>query len=288
MNYMKKLIFAMPTLALLLVSCGDKTQEEIRDFAIDFAQKVSEGQVDSLLKIYPEATLFDSLALNVVPDSIIVKESDNKNEFVVSLGNGSDITVTKNSEGKMKVISSHGLLAFDKEEMDFAKKTGQWKDGLTDSELAKRMNDKDFESFLIDNFEKEFVKRLSIIHEIPNSDLFSNERKSIYIVKNLSSKQIDGSDYQITIPFFEESFLGDENPKRWNETRKGKTIPPNGSVSFTEYIVTTRGDFSRTGPMFSGHHIEITLTGKALFCKYYESEGNEYEKYLKEKEVPSS
>ena len=283
MGRMKKCLFVVLMLSLMLVSCGDKTQEQVRDFAIDFAQKVSKNQVDSLKEIYPEGTLFDSLALTVVTDSIIVKESGKENEFVVSLGNGSDITVVKDSEGKMKVTSSHGLLAFDKETMDFAKKTGQWKEGLTDGELAKRMSVKDFESYLVGNFEKEFVKRISITHKVPDDNFDSSERESIYIVKNNSSKQIDGSDYQLIIPFFEESFLFDPNPKRWKETRKGKTIPPNGKVTFTEHIVTERGDFTRTGPVFSGHRIELTLKGKALFNKYYESKGDEYEEYLSSK-----
>ena len=281
---MKKCLFVVPMLALMLVSCGDKTQEQVRAFAIDFAQKVSKNQVDSLKEIYPEATLFDSLALTVVTDSIIVKESGKENEFVVSLGSGSDITVIKDGEGKMKVTSSHGLLAFDKETMDFAKKTGQWKEGLTDGELAKRMSDKDFESYLVGNFEKEFVKRISITHKVPDDNFDSSERESIYIVKNNSTKQIDGSDYEISIPFVEESFLFDPNPKRWKETRKGKTIPPNGKVTYTEYIVIERGiNFSRTGPVFNGHRIELILKGKALFNKYYESKGDEYEKYLSSK-----
>lgn len=83
MKRMKKCSFVVLMFALMLVSCVDKTQEQLRDFAIDFAQKVSKNQVDSLKEIYPKATLFDSLALTVVTDSIIVKESGKKNEFVV-------------------------------------------------------------------------------------------------------------------------------------------------------------------------------------------------------------
>lgn len=78
------------------------------------------------------------------------------------------------------------------------------------------------------------------------------------------------------------------NVDRWNETRKGKTISPNGSVTYVEYIVTEEGEYERTGPVYDGHRIELTLKGKALFNKYYEAKGDEYEKYLKEKESPAN
>ncbi|MCR4853744.1 MAG: hypothetical protein K5893_09155 [Prevotella sp.] len=231
--------------------------------------------------------LFDSLALNFNADSISVNQTEKENEFTVGFGNGADITVVRDGEGNMKVTSSHGLLAFDEQTVGFAKKTGQWKDGLTDVELAKRMSDKDFETTLVANVEKEFAKNLTVVHEIPSSDYFASKRESIYTVKNKSSKQIDGDDYQLIIPFFREHSMGDMNVDRWNETRKGKTISPNGSVTYVEYIVTEEGEYERTGPVYDGHRIELTLKGKALFNKYYEAKGDEYEKYLKEKESPA-
>lgn len=233
--------------------------------------------------MYPDAAKFDSINVNFVADSIKVEESGKEAKFFVCLGNGVDITVEKGNDGQMKVISSHGLLKFDDGTMEFAKKTGQWKDGITDNELSMRMNDKDFEKSLIENFEKDFPKSISIVHNVPNSNPDASEIQSIYVVKNNLPIQIDGSDYEVSIPFFEESFMFDPNPKRWKETRKGKTISPNGSVTYGEYIVTERGSFSRSGPVFDGHTIVLKLKGKDLFNKYFLATGNEYEDYLKTK-----
>lgn len=279
----KSIMMSVIALLTVFVSCRENTQEKVKTFATDIANMVSKNQVDSLKMYYEDAASFDSISISFNADDMIVEESGNANEFLVRLGNDADLSVAIDSDGKMKVISSHGLLAFNKSTMDFAKKTGQWKDGITDGELAKRMNDRDFETFLIQKAEKEFAGWISIVHTVPSADFDASERKSIYTLKNNSSKQIDGSDYAISIPFFKEAYFGDANPKRWEETREGKNIPPKGSVSYVEYIITERGEFSRTGPVFDGHKIIFKIKGKDIFNKYFEANGDEYEKYIKEK-----
>lgn len=279
---MKKVLSTIAFLSLVLFASCDKNKE-VKQFALDFAEKVSKNQVDSVRALYPDAAKCDSFALVFNADSIQVAETETPGTFKVTIGKA-DFTVKKAEGGKMTVTESHGLFAYFPFDLEFAKKTGQWKDGITDNELAKRMNDKDFEKSLIEKFEKVFSKRFSIVHKVPDSNFDASERQSIYIVKNNSSSKIDGSDYEISIPFFKESYMFDPNPKRWNETREGKTISPNGSVSYVEYIVTERGDFSRSGPVFNGHTIVLKLKGKDLFNKYFSATGNEYEEYLKAKQ----
>ena len=270
------------SLSLLFLASCDKNKE-VKQFATDFAAAVQSGNKSEITKMYPGAAAADSLVFAFDVEKSQIETQENGNIKIV-LGEGKDVTIVENENGEgFKVKESHGVFAYSADNLDFAKKTGQWKDGITDEELAKRMNDKDFEKSLIEKFEKDFSKRFSIVHKVPDSNFDASERQSIYIVKNNSSSQIDGSDYEISIPFCKESYMFDPNPKRWNETREGKTISPNGSVSYVEYIVIERGDFSRSGPVFDGHAIVLKLKGKALFNKYFSSTGNEYEEYLKAK-----
>ena len=269
--------------ATMIVSCAENKQELVKKFATDLAMKVSKNQKDSLLSMWPDVAKADSLTLAFHADSISVEETETPGTFKVKLGPNKELTVLRTDDGKMSVGETHGLFAWPEEKLEFAKKTGWVEPGMNDVQMAERFTDKDFEKSLIENFEKDFLKRLSIEHKVPNSNFDADERESIYVVKNNSASTINGSDYEISIPFFKEMFMFDPSPKRWNETRKGKTISPNGSVTYVEKIVTERGDFSRTGPMFNGHTIVLKLKGKALFNKYYSATGNEYKEYLASK-----
>lgn len=269
--------------AVMIASCADNKQEQVKKFAADFATKVSKNQKDSLLVVWPDAAKADSLALTFNPDSIKVEPTQTEGQFKVNFGNA-DMIVAVAEDGKMTVGETNGLFAWPEEKLQFAKKTGWVEPGMNDVQMAERFSDKDFESSLVENFEKDFLKKFSIEHKVPNRDWDANVRESIYVVKNNSASTIDGSDYEISIPFFKEMFMFDPNPKRWNETKKGKTISPNGSVTYVEWIVIERGDFSRYGPVFNGHTIVLKLKGKDLFNKYYSATGNEYQEYLDAKE----
>ena len=49
----------------------------------------------------------------------------NAQHFVANFGEGKDITINWNEDGKMTVTSSQGLFAYPTDKMDFALKTGQ-------------------------------------------------------------------------------------------------------------------------------------------------------------------
>lgn len=272
---MKKCLSVVPMLALMLVSCGDKTQEQVRDFAIGFAQKVSKNQVDSLKDVFPEVEHFDSLALTVVTDSIIVKETGKENEFLVSLGNGSDITVVKDGEGKMKVTSSHGLLAIDKETMDFAKKTGQWKEGLTDAALAERLSDDQFKQWLISAFEKRMKEYLKVegkpeIAKKVTASFLMDGLMGVTI-RNTSNFPISGKDYYVV---FEGVFAIQGYYEEDIAIEKGKDLGPSESIT-----ITTRYNDNHS---WNKAYVKFKMGNKELFEKYFNGLGNEYEEYLKD------
>lgn len=75
---------------------------------------------------------------------------------------------------------------------------------MNDVQMAERFTDQDFESSLVENFEKDFLKNLSIVHNVPNSNFDADERQSIYVVKINSASTIDGFDYEISIPFLKK------------------------------------------------------------------------------------
>ena len=68
---MKRLLLALS--AILLTVCSKDTTEAVRQFAADFAIKVSKNQKDSLLSVWPDVAKADSLVLSFVEDSIKIE-----------------------------------------------------------------------------------------------------------------------------------------------------------------------------------------------------------------------
>lgn len=260
-------------LAAMMASCTD-AKKEVAKFVVDFATKVSKNQKDSLKEIYPETNLFDSLALTIVTDSIIVKETGKENEFVVSLGNGADITVVKEGEG-MKVTSSHGLLAFDKETMDFAKNTGLWKPSIDDVMLAQRMSESDaLRQWLIQNNVKNIARNVKVVGDAKALESHDGENTIDiygvlgYTVQNNTNMKIDGSDYKVY-------FSGTNRGFDYRESESGKDIAPHSTVVYKR--VYSFYDIPGSA------YVNFSLPQEELFKKYYEFTGKEYEEYLSQK-----
>lgn len=153
---------ALCAVVTLATSCGGKSEaDQVKDFALDFATKVSQNQVDSIRALYADAAKIDSFAVAFVPDSVSVAETETSGIYKVSLGTA-DFIVKRADDGTTSVTGSHGLAAYPADVLDFAKKTGLWKDGLSDAEQAIRMADKDFRPYVVASFPKTFAQMLMV------------------------------------------------------------------------------------------------------------------------------
>ena len=151
---MKKLLLALVPVTLMVMSgCNGGlfgSQKTAKDSVMDLATKCSQfiksNNVDSIKAIYQGLDSLDVKFANV-DGEITVQESNTPGEFVVKMGSAT-ITVKRNEAGQWIIDRSQGLLLFDQNKMAFARKTGQYKDGLPDLELAQRMNDAQFDEWL--------------------------------------------------------------------------------------------------------------------------------------------
>ncbi|MBR4552386.1 MAG: hypothetical protein IKO20_01520 [Bacteroidaceae bacterium] len=280
---MKKelLLIALIAVAAVCTSCGGGMSEadQVKEFATGFATKVSQNQVDSIRALYADAAKIDSFAVAFVPDSVSVAETETPGTYKVSLGTA-DFTVKRADDGTMSVTGSHGLAAYPADALDFAKKTGQWKDGLSDAEQAVRMADKDFRPYVEASFPKAFAKmlmvkgKLRIVKGLNGPAVMAVGTMGANVVSTCD-KPIDGKDYEVVFKGQYIDFAITPTTVR----EPGKNIAPKGSV-----LITT--EFMERLDLQSAY-VNIKISNDALFNKYFTPTGNEYDEYLKSKQVTS-
>ena len=265
-------------LAFFVSSCEKSAtpEEQVKQFAINFAEKVSKNQKDSLTAIWPDVVKADSLALAFAADSISVEPTQTAGQYKVNFGNA-DMLVTMAEDGKMTVDETHGLFAYPAEDIDFAKKTGQWKDGLNDLEQAERMGDKDFKAWVTTDFSKKIQGALTVgrqLKTIKDIEYMMDSGIMAAIIHNNSDIAFSASDYNVVFRYCD---LHDMMTERYSfETKPGKDIPANGTVQVA-------CDF--TGRYFpQSASVKMKLSNEQLAAKYFKPTGNEYEEYLKTKE----
>ncbi len=174
------------------------------------------------------------------------------------------------------IISSQGFFAWPDDEMDFAKKTGQWKAGLTDKELSIRMNDKDFNSWIINNFAKSIKDKLKvkgsprIVKE--STVIFEMDGIVSATIDNQTNSTISGKDYNVVFSgYFATQGIEEEE----EVIEQGKNIAPGKTVSIT----TEYNDWHSRDKAW----VEMKINNQQLFNKYFVAKGDEYEKYLESK-----
>lgn len=280
---MKKelLLIALIAVAAVCTSCGGGMSEadQVKEFATGFATKVSQNQVDSIRALYADAAKIDSFAVAFVPDSVSVAETETPGTYKVSLGTA-DFIVKRADDGTMSVSGSHGLAAYPADALDFAKKTGQWKDGLSDAEQAVRMADKDFRLYVVASFPKTFAQmlmvkgKLRVVKGLNGPAVMAVGTMGANVVSTCD-KPIDGKDYEVVFKGQYIDFAITPTTVR----EPGKNIAPKGSV-----LITT--EFMERLDLQSAY-VNIKISNDALFNKYFTPTGNEYDEYLKSKQVTS-
>lgn len=264
------------TVAFFISSCEKSAspEEQVKQFAINFAEKVSKNQKDSLTAIWLDVVKADSLALAFTADSIGVEPTQTAGKYKVNFGNA-DMLVSVAEDGKMTVGETHGLFAWPAEDIEFAKKTGQWKDGLNDPEQAERMGDKEFKTLVTADFSKKMQDALKAEKKIIMiKDQVNPPEPGIMaaIIRNNSDIDISGTDYQVIFKI-STSYAGMEDIS--NKENPGKDISAKDTVQVTCYWGLHNQPIEA--------RVKMKLSNEQLFNKYFKATGNEYEDYLKTK-----
>lgn len=271
---MKKLMLGAICLsAMMLCGCGEKN-DEVRDFAIRFAEKVRANQMDSVLLLYPDAKGIEAMSISYIPDSVAISE-DGAGEYTVNYASGVKMKMKKNADGTMTVSETYGMASFPTEELKFAQQTGLLEDGINDAELARRMADADFIPWLRDRFIKYRAKNLKVkgdmklikdIQFMMDTGIIGAE------VSNTTDRKIDGEDYKVV---FKYRYVGMGGDDVFKVEKPGKDVEPGQTV-----MITTE---------FTGHefpekaYVDTQLGLDELFKKYFTPKGTEYQEYLASK-----
>lgn len=274
-----KFLGLLGLLGLIATGCGagshnKSTQDEVKDFARYFVEKMNAGQIDSIKNAYPQIIEADSL-ISLTVDTIGVVES-NPGEFIVTLSPEVTLTMKLNDDGHVTVMESKGLFAYSQDKMDMARQTGLWNEGLNDVELDTRMKDKGFE---------EYLKKLSApaanasgkilsIGKLKNNGSDSYNMQSVI---NNSDMAVKGSDYTVTVK------TNREGKKPTYSTKPGKDIPPHGSVQYQMVFgMEDNGDeVFETSQEISKINMKTSLEPSTPKMENFT--GSEYQQYLESK-----
>lgn len=134
---MKKYFWMLMGLTLCLVSCGKSKEEQVKEFAVDFAEKASENQIDSLKAVYPDIEKADSVALKYIAEGIVVHPSGEGKEYKVLLNPDVSIIVKPTEDGSFSVTESRGLFAYPRNVIEIVEQEGLWKNDITDLDRVK-------------------------------------------------------------------------------------------------------------------------------------------------------
>lgn len=245
MNFKSKFVAgcALAT-AMLFASCGggngnngtnqsnENAQEEVvKKFVTDFASLLKTNNADSIRTVYPSFTDADSLVSLDVANAVVQQKNQDNSQFEVKCGNNVTLIVNMTPQGQMTVESSKGLILYTPERIESAKKFGQWKDGLTDVELARRMNDSEFMKSFVPGIVADIKRNLKAT---PTGGCVGPGDHIGLKVTNKNPFQIEGSDY--TISYVQRSYMrmmGQMSAGDDYGTRPGATLAPNGSKSYS-------------------------------------------------------
>ena len=164
-NHTKKWLYGI--IALLLAAIGgggywwysqSKGDQKVQLFVEQFLKAVETGDRATIRNLYPYADSADSLTLPRTEFMVSkIEESDN---YKVVWNKDVWLEIALWEKEGWTIVSSQGFFAWPDDVMDFAKKTGQWKAGLTDKELAERISDDKFKKTLMDEFCTAFKKKV--------------------------------------------------------------------------------------------------------------------------------
>lgn len=263
---MKKLaLFACA--GLLLASCSK--YGDVKQFVTDFAATVTTGDKAAIQKMYPDAALADSLAIDFQKDSLQVEE--NGDTFVVHLNANSSMSIVKDEEGELKIADSHGLFAYAADRMVFGLKTGWITPDMNDGEIARQFSDTTFVKYLatktVEEIKSQFrVKGISYNYssgQMVYDKYYGGMAPAVLVnanVINQSEYEISGSDYQVYVGY-----------SRFNQTFPGKDMKPGETQTFT--LKASPQEAMGTAS------VRFMLSDEELLAKYFTPKGGEYEEY---------
>lgn len=270
----KFLIIILSSLAL--ISCDKKT----KDFAGNFIKAINENDRVAIVSMYPDAKNFD-IASPIVEDSKAIKiEKSENGHKIIHIGDIS-LDVCKNSDGRLNVNDSWGLLNISNGMRNFAISTGWIKTELSDKENAIALSDKGFTPYIINTFKDKLQLKAKISSQESQGASYWDVVTNV-IVTNNTDTDIPGELYNVVVTY--EGITGEEYNaygefigygfKYYHKTVGGVNVPAHGKAT----IFIDRAD-AEYGPDYKKATIKFNK-GCDVSKLEYSFTGKEYENYL--------
>ena len=263
--------------------------DDIKEFVEQFTVAVANNDSHTILSMYPDANLADSLALQYDPEYVVIEKVGD--HWKVSMGDEWKMMVVECVIGNMLYIKeSSGVFAYPDSIVTLAKSTGWIDTTLNDVQNAERLSDTAFVSWLEDERQNKVQITKSISVEGPNqyNDPIVYGQRGIgdtyctVVISNPTSHVIDGDAYVIyakeTCDYIESGNITYEYDSSY-KTLTGKLIPARGTAIYT---------WKGMGWFYSGFgymqdfrvqcKIELSPQLKQLGIEIYPT-GKEYEDY---------
>ena len=273
---MKKNVLIGALMALLLLSCSGN-EKAVRDYALQFAKAVTNGDQAQIVKMYPDAALADSLALSFVEDSIKIESNEKGDSILIHYTSEIWVRALKDENDSIKIVSSKGLFAYPADQLALAKSTGQYADNFDDKGNAERMADKLFQVYLVKKVKDKIKESLKIVstkgcdYAMGEGGIMSPSG-FIATIENQSDIMIEGKAYKVVFSVidFDTEYMRDITTHR---PLAGKDIKPGEQIPF-KVSAYTDSRFSA--------NVQVQDIGNDLLASY-KPIGNEYEEYLASK-----
>ena len=268
-------IINMLFLVVLMCLSSCENDKAVKEFVTRYATAAANGDTATVRKIYPDAAKAVSFNTALIADSLTVTDQDSI--VLVGLGNGVDMKIRRGAGDAMTIVESHGLFAYPDNTLAFAKKTGQWKEGLTDAQQAERMADQGLVDYLFQSFNEQVKTGLSIIRTgTYGDDYYQGEWVSsegaTFTVKNNTPFDVPGSAYHI---IYKSGYWGGGSMS--SEMVAGKNVKAGETVE----LRTTR-----LGPNMesdTSHQLVVRGFTKDEFLANFQPTGKEFDEYLERK-----
>lgn len=273
---MKRVIYLLVVCAVILFSSCDNKEKEIKNFVYNLPTIVKSGNKENIKNIYPDFQDGDSIVMPQLDENTIdISPAKEENVYLVTLGNGVDLTVMCYDDGKINIKKSHGLFAYEPNRLEWSKSVGQYKPDLDDVTNAARMRDNRF----LEEIKQQIVDqvRLGLKAQCINSGFRESDFSVGFSVKVTNDNDFDipGDMYEVkaTLMGFDTERLVDVVAQR--KTLTGKDIPAGGSVTYS--LGRTDAEY---GSWRAGG-VTVTDVPVSVLMKLYTPHGNEFDAYVK-------
>ena len=273
---MKKNVLIGALMALLLLSCSGN-EKAVRDYALQFAKAVSSGDSSSVVKMYPDAALADSLALSFVEDSIKIESNEKGDSILIHYTPEIWVRALKDENDSIKIVSSKGLFAYPADQLALAKSTGQYADNFDDKGNAERMADKFFLNSLADKLTSRLKSGLKATCRVVSTNFTTGVSTYSVTIRNDNDFDVPADAYSFVLAekYFDTDL--ERDVVSGYKTIDGVEVKAKSTATCP---VPGKYDFEYSSLSAS---VKINYSKEQAVSKLLKPTGHEYEEYLASK-----